>query len=86
MIDLQSSDTCKIQLTITINFISSKDIEEESVMHSMSDNIKFTTYNNVNEVVNKLFESLHSKYQETSLKRSYFILIQFNSHIANVIK
>ena len=30
--DHQKSDTCKIQLTITINFISSKDIDEERVM------------------------------------------------------
>ena len=42
MIDLQNSDTWKIQLTIAINFISSKYTEEESVMHPKSDNIKFT--------------------------------------------
>ena len=34
IIDLQSSDTWKIQLTIAINFISSKDAEKEYVMHS----------------------------------------------------
>ena len=33
MIDLQNSDTWKIELTIAINFISSKDAEEEHVMH-----------------------------------------------------
>ena len=46
-------------------------------MYSTSDNIKFTTYNNVNEVVSELFESLRSKYQknlETSMRRSDFIL------------
>ena len=32
IIYLQSSDTWKIQLTIAINFISSKDTEEECVM------------------------------------------------------
>ena len=40
MINLQSSDTWKIQLTVAINFISSKDTEEERVMYSVSDNIK----------------------------------------------
>ena len=45
IINLQNSDTCKIQLTIPINFISSNDREEERAMHSSSDNIKFTTYN-----------------------------------------
>ena len=28
IINLQKSDTCKIQLTIAINFISSKDVDE----------------------------------------------------------
>ena len=60
IIDLQSFDTWKIQLTIAINFISSKDTEEECVMYSMSDNI--ASYNDVTEVVNALFESFLSRY------------------------
>ena len=32
-------------------------------MHSKSDNIKFTSYNDANEVVNKLFDSLRSRYR-----------------------
>ena len=39
IIDPQNSDTWKIQLTIAINFISSKDGEKDCVMHSTSDNI-----------------------------------------------
>ena len=58
IIDLQNPDIWKIQLTIAINFISSKYIEEECVMHSRSNNIKFTSYNDVNETVDELFESL----------------------------
>ena len=58
MIDIQNSDTWKIQLTIAINFIFSKDTEQERVMYSMSDNIKFTSYNEANENVNELLESL----------------------------
>ena len=76
IIDLQSSDAWKIQLTIEMNFISSKDTEEERVMHSTSDNIKFTPYNDAEEVVKELFESLRSKYQdnlETSMRESDFI-------------
>ena len=42
MTDLQSPDTWKIQLTIAINFIFSKDSEKEREMCSTSDNIKFT--------------------------------------------
>ena len=46
--DLQNSNTWKIQLTISINnfnYNSSKDVAEEQVMHSRSDNVKFTFYN-----------------------------------------
>ena len=69
--DLQNSDSWKIQLTIAINFISSKDAEEERVKDSRSDNIKFTSYNDTNEVIDELFESLRSRYQgnlETSTR------------------
>ena len=55
-------DTCKLQLTIAIKFISSKDAEEERVMHSNSNNIKFMSYNDVNKVADALFESLLSRY------------------------
>ena len=72
IIDLQKSDTWKIQLTIAINLISSKDVEKK-VMRSSSNNIKFTSYNDANEAVDELFDSLRSRYQgnfEVSMKRS----------------
>ena len=43
IIDPQNSDMWKIQLTVTIKFISSKDTKEERVMHSRSDNIERTS-------------------------------------------
>ena len=64
--DLQGFDTWKIQLTIGINFISSK----------MLNNTKFTSYNDANEVVNEPFESLRSRYQgnlEKLMRWSEFI-------------
>ena len=76
IINFQKSDTWKIQLTIAINFISSKNVDEGRVMHSKSDNIKFMPYHNANEVVNELFESLLSRYQiglETPMRGSDFI-------------
>ena len=36
--------------------MSSKDSEEEHVMHSSNDNIKFTSYSEVNDVTDKLFK------------------------------
>ena len=50
-------------ITITIKSISSKDVEKECVMHSKCNNVKFTSYNEANEVVDKLFQLLCSKYQ-----------------------
>ena len=58
IINFQKSDTWKIQLTVAINFIPSNDVDKELVMHSKTDNIKFTLYDHANEVVNSLFESL----------------------------
>ena len=57
IINLQNSDAWKIQLTIAINFISSKDVAEERVMHSNSGNIKFTPYSDTNDVIDKHFKS-----------------------------
>ena len=83
MINLQNADTRKIQLTIAINFISSKyNDEEERVMHLSNVNIEFTTYIDANDVIEKKFNSLHSKYQdglETSMKGSdYFLFSSTN--------
>ena len=49
----------KLQLTIAINFISSKNVEEERVMHSKSNNIEFIP----DDKKSKPFESLLSRYQ-----------------------
>ena len=76
LVDFQNYDAWKIQLTIAINFISSKDVAEEGVMHSNSGNIKFTPHSDVNDVIDELFKSLCSIYQEnleTSMKGSDFI-------------
>ena len=40
MNDFKKSAKWKIQLTITISFISSKETDKESVMHSKNDNIE----------------------------------------------
>ena len=92
IINLQNSDAWKIQVTITINFTSSEDSEEESVMHSNNGNIKFTPYSDAN-VTDKLFKSLRSRYQEnleTSMKGSDFIfdsvqLMYYMCHKVNFI-
>ena len=58
ILNLQKSDTLRIQLTNAIISISSKNVDEERVMHSKSNNTEFVSYDNVNEVVDERFESL----------------------------
>ena len=52
-----------IQSTIAINFEFSKDPDEERVMHSRNNNIKFISYKDANEVLDELFDSIRSRYQ-----------------------
>ena len=88
IIGLQEFDTWKIQSTIAINFICSKNAEEERLMHSKGDNIRF---NCVNKVVDKFFESLCLRYQDnlqTSMEGSQFVfdsveLMYYKCHKAN---
>ena len=60
-------ETWKIQLTITISFISSKDNnednDEERVMHTKSDNIEIMINGKADEAVEELFKSLCKRYQ-----------------------
>ena len=60
-------------------------------MHSTSKNINFTSYNDANEVVDELFQSVRSRYQgnlETSMRRNDFIfdsvqLMYYKCHEVN---
>ena len=69
---LPKSETWKVQLAITIKFIFSKDVNEEQVLHSKNDNIKFMTYDNVIYDVDELL----CRYEidlESSMRRANFI-------------
>ena len=54
--NLKKSDIWKIQLTIPYNFISSKDNDEEHVMHSKSDNIEIMIDDEADKVITELFD------------------------------
>ena len=65
----------KIQITIAINFVSSKNNDEEHVMHSKSDDIEIMI-NGKDKVFEKRFKSLLRRYHielETSMRGSDFI-------------
>ena len=92
MISRKQYHTWKNQLTISINFMSSKDNDEERVMHSRSNNIELMINDKWDKVIEELFQSSLSKYQiglETSMKGSDFIfpcanLLQCKCHRINV--
>ena len=92
IIDPQVSDTWKIQLTIAINFISSKDAEEERLLHSKSDSVQFMTHFSPNDIIDELFKTLLSRYQdnlETRMEGNEFVfdsvqLLDYRCHGINV--
>ena len=66
----------KIQITMSINFISSKDSDETRNMHTKSDKIEIMMGSETDDITNELFESLLQKYQEgleESMRGSEFI-------------
>ena len=67
----------KIQLTMQINFISSKHSEETRIMHAKSDNVEIMIGSKTDDIIEKLFESLLQRYQEgleESMRGSEFVL------------
>ena len=81
--DHKTQSEWKIQLTATINFISSTpDSDETRIMHVKSDNIEIMIDSETNEVIEELFESLLQRYQEgleESMKGSEFIFDGVNA-------
>ena len=61
--NLKKSDTWKIKLTRTNDFISSIDNYEERIMHSESDNIKIMINDEADDVIKEDFDSLKNRYQ-----------------------
>ena len=72
--NLKKSDTCKIQLTIAINFISSKENDEVRAIYLKSDNTVIMINYRAGEVIKELFKSLQNRYQNylESMKGSEF--------------
>ena len=55
VIDYKTQGEWKIQLTVRINFISSKDSNETRTMHTISDNIEIMMVNKTSEIIKKTF-------------------------------
>ena len=91
---MKKPDTWKIQLTIPINFIFSKDNDEECVMHSKSDNIRIMIKDKADEITTEPLQSLLFRYRyqiemKTSMGSSDFIfdcvhLLYYKCHKINL--
>ena len=74
IINLKKSGTQKAQLTITINFISFKDTDDEPVMHSNSDNTDIMVYDKEDELIKQL-PKRYKIWLGTTVKDGNFIFV-----------
>ena len=61
IIDLKTQSEWKIQLTMAINFISSKDSDETRTMHTKSNNVEIMMDSETDEIIEELFKSFFAK-------------------------
>ena len=74
--DHKSQREWKIQLAMSINFMSSKDSEETRTKHTKSHNVEIMMSSETDEIIKELFQSFLQKYQEEleeSMKGSEFV-------------
>ena len=74
--DHRTQGEWKIQLTLSINFMSSKDSEETRTIHAKSHNVEIMMDSKTDEIIKELFKSLLQKYQEgleESIRGSEFV-------------
>ena len=81
--DHKTQSEWKIQLTVAINFISSKPGSSETrIMHAKSDNVEIMIGSATNEALEELFKSLLQRYQkklEESLRESEIVFDGVNA-------
>ena len=79
----------KIQLTVKVNFLSSKDDNDEKrAIQWNSDSIEIMINDKADKVIKQLSKSLKNRYQNNleSIKGNEFVFDMFIYYIINVIK
>ena len=72
----ETSSERKIQLTMAINFISSKDPDETRITYTISNSVEIMIGSETDEIIENIFESFLQKYQEgleESMRGSEFV-------------
>ena len=75
-IEHKTQSEWKIQLTMVINFISSKDSDETCTMHTKNNNVEIMMGSETDQIIEELFKSFLQKYQEgqeQSMRGSEFV-------------
>ena len=88
VINYKIQDEWKTQLTMIINFISSKGSDEIHTMHTKSKIVEIVMDDETDKIIKELFESLLQRYQEgleEKIKESEFVfdstdLLHYNLH------
>ena len=76
MNDHKTQSEWKIQLTMQVNFISSKNSDETRSMHTISNNKEIITDSETNDIIEELRKSYLQNYQkslEESIRGSEFV-------------
>ena len=75
IIDYENQEEWKTNLTMSTNFISSKDSDETRYLRTKSNNIEIMMGNETDEIIDERFESFLQNYQkdlEESMRKSEF--------------
>ena len=90
MIKHKTQGEWKTQITMAINFISSKkDSDEIGIMHTQSDNIRIMMGSETSKIIEELFKSFLERYQkglEQSMRGSQFIFDSVGAFYYNLNK
>ena len=76
IMEYKTQSEWKIQLTMAINFTSSKDSDESRTMHTKSNNVEIIMGSETDEIIEEFFKSFLQKYQkglEESMRGSEFV-------------
>ena len=85
----KTSSEWKIQLTMAINFVSSKDSDETRTIHTKSNNVEIMVGSETNKIIMDLFVSFLQKYQEgleESMRGSEFVYDSVDVFYYNLTK
>ena len=81
VIDCKTQGEWKIQSTMSINFMFSKDSEGTRTMHTKSHNVQIMIDNETNDIIKELFKSLLHRYEDFPAQQKHWKKFKLNNKI-----